>query len=74
MSDTNIPHPTCDRISLILSTSFSLILGQLPLMPITEPPRRDQLLQAAKEGRSTDMLELLDDGANIECKDKVRRG
>ena len=28
----------------------------------------DQFLAAAKEGRSDDMLELLDQGAHIECR------
>ena len=33
---------------------------------------RKQLLEAAKDGRANDMLELLDEGADIKVKDEVR--
>ncbi len=32
----------------------------------------DQLLGAAKDGRADDVIALLAEGANIECKDRVR--
>ncbi len=34
--------------------------------------KRVQLLDAARDGRSADILRLLSEGAGIECKDRVR--
>jgi hypothetical protein len=57
----SIPAPCLSAVSL-RATPFTLFCQR----------KRDQLLNAARDGRSADALRLLSDGAGIECKDRVR--